>query len=516
MSKQNRFYENEFMRHFPSDISDEIRDYCTDEVLASSRYLFTSREGRQQIAYCTHCKLEHHSDGLRHGKIEECPFCRSACRVKASGRGRKRLIDEAYLIWYEKSTIDPQAIIARGFYMLRDYSGNYRETETVIKPVAMYLFEWGQGGRMLRRDYWSRYINWQATSSVFSEAKRSMDYKPCFHSRANIRRAVEGTPFRYCMWESYEVNDYVKTFDLAARYGDVMEFLTKAGLRSFVVSKLTGGSTYGAINWRGKTPEAVLRLTKAEIKQMRKAGAIGPRALRSYQISKKDGSNYSWEEARTLCDLVDPFNAERLTALSEHAPLPVLKKYIAKQARRDPRRYSAGSPVLIDWRDYLRECRELGRDITRPGVLFPNNLHEAHQLAGRALKLVNDERVNKQIAERLPELLKRYGFERDGLIIRPAVSSVELFDEGKALSHCVGGYADRYAKGETTILLIRRAAALDEPYHTMEVSGTRIVQCRGMKNAPPPPDVAAFVAAFEKAKLTEKKKRSKIKIAQPA
>ncbi|WP_339279158.1 hypothetical protein NYE40_00645 [Paenibacillus sp. FSL W8-1187] len=98
MPKSSRFDELEFMRHFPSDISDEIRDYCTDEVLASSRYLFTTREGRQQIAYCTHCKLEHHSYGLRHGKIEECPFCRSACRVKASGRGWKRLIDEAYLI----------------------------------------------------------------------------------------------------------------------------------------------------------------------------------------------------------------------------------------------------------------------------------------------------------------------------------------------------------------------------------------------------------------------------------
>jgi hypothetical protein len=104
--------------------------------------------------------------------------------------------------------------------------------------------------------------------------------------------AVQGTPFQYSMWSQYVdlETDLVQFFDLSTRYRCI-EFLTKVGLRSMVVAKLAGQATYGAINWHGQTPEKVLRLTKSEIKEMTKAGAIGLRALRNYQKSKKDGSN---------------------------------------------------------------------------------------------------------------------------------------------------------------------------------------------------------------------------------
>lgn len=56
-------------------------------------------------------------------------------------------------------------------------------------------------------------------------------------------------------------------------------------------------------------------------------------------------------------------------------------------------------------------------------------------------------------------------------------------NEGKALSHCVGGYADRHAKGVLTILFIRKNGDLDTPFYTMEVSvDYHIVQCRGYRN----------------------------------
>ncbi len=51
------------------------------------------------------------------------------------------------------------------------------------------------------------------------------------------------------------------------------------------------------------------------------------------------------------------------------------------------------------------------------------------------------------------------------------------------MNHCVGGYAERHAKGKLTILFLRTADKPDVPYYTMEVSTDgRIVQCRGFKN----------------------------------
>ena len=58
----------------------------------------------------------------------------------------------------------------------------------------------------------------------------------------------------------------------------------------------------------------------------------------------------------------------------------------------------------------------------------------------------------------------------------------ELKAEGKALSHCVGTYADRVASGETVIVFVRQKEKVDNPLYTLEISNGKIVQLRGMRN----------------------------------
>ena len=58
----------------------------------------------------------------------------------------------------------------------------------------------------------------------------------------------------------------------------------------------------------------------------------------------------------------------------------------------------------------------------------------------------------------------------------------ELKAEGKALSHCVGTYADRVAGGKTVIVFVRQKEKIDNPLYTLEISDGKIVQLRGMKN----------------------------------
>jgi len=108
-----------------------------------------------------------------------------------------------------------------------------------------------------------------------------------------------------------------------------------------------------------------------------------------------------------------------------------------------------------------------------------------------------DAKLNAWIAARLPRL-NRYSCEVGGLLIRPAKSSIELFDEGKALKHCVGRYAESYAKGRTDLYVIRKKEAPDEPFVTVEVIRGQVVQCRGYKNKDMTKEVAALMNAFEK------------------
>jgi hypothetical protein len=99
-------------------------------------------------------------------------------------------------------------------------------------------------------------------------------------------------------------------------------------------------------------------------------------------------------------------------------------------------------------------------------------------------------------------------------MIRPAADSKELIEEGKALHHCVGTYADRYAKGETNLFVIRRAADPNRPFFTMEIKNNKIVQTRGLKNCSPTKEVQAFIDEFTLVKLTKNQKQRKSKTAE--
>ena len=81
------------------------------------------------------------------------------------------------------------------------------------------------------------------------------------------------------------------------------------------------------------------------------------------------------------------------------------------------------------------------------------------------------------------------------MIVTPE-SSGDLEAEGKALSHCVRTYAERMAKGETTIVFVRKAEDPGTPFYTMEIKDGQVVQLRGKHNCAPTPDVMKFEKEF--------------------
>jgi len=503
MSKKNEF--ESFKSHFPVEVEQTIQDYATNAVMVWSRYLFIRRVGRQQYAFCTHCKRESESSGLKHNHRTNCPSCGTEAMIKGSGMGRQKMVDDAYLLYYEKSLTNPQAIIARGFYMVRDYRTDYRTVETKFDTIVMYLFEPGRS-EMWSKNYYGGY-SFEKRTSVYSEAVNSLRNKRCYHSIESIKKAVQGTPFQYCTWEHYNYEDQAKVFDFASKY-PCMEYLTKLGLGPIVTAKIEGQSTFGAINWNGKTIEKVLRLTKAEakewIKQPFKTGLL---SLYSYQKFKKLGIQLTFEQAHKICALAQREYLQELKSMTQYGSFDTMIKYFIKQAsRKDGGRYYSASIIFKDWKDYLAECLELGMDLSQEHVIFPNNLHDAHQKTSAKIKYKRDEDLNKKIINRASELGKKYSFEHNGLIVRPAASNPEIFQEGKTLQHCVGMYAQRYANGNIDLFVLRKADEPDKPFYTMEVQDGRIVQCRGLKNCEMTVEVRLFVDMFIQKKLLTKKR----------
>ncbi|MDR7867786.1 MAG: PcfJ domain-containing protein [Sporomusaceae bacterium] len=529
---------NEILEHFPDDRSDEIKQYATDSVFRWSRYLFTRREGKRQYAYCTHCRKETANTKLRHNSQAKCPHCGSTCIVKAAGIGRKRLLDEGYFVYYEKSTYDPEAIIARGIYAVRDYRGDYRQVKTIYLTKAFYLFRPGQAHMLCHKHGY--YVTWDGRPRMekgsLSQCKSVYSlFTPITangwggsndvvisYSRNSIAAAVAGTQFRFSTWEQYDHGDMVKFFALYAKYPCV-EYLTKMGFSHLVETKLEGGNTFGCINWRGKTVMKVLRLSKKDLRELKAADIhVDPSFLRYLQVSRKDGSNLSFTEIKQVDNAIGWCYSD-LQKILKQTTLRRAWTYISKQfplLRPDKKQaFYSEQAVLHSWRDYLADCVKLDLELTNERTLFPRNLYRAHQNTIKQVQHQADELLAQKLVAKVAELQK-YCFEKSGLFIRPAADQKELIAEGKSLEHCVGGYARAYAEGRSIILLIRNKKQPDKPFFTMEIhkgynGKMMITQCRGLRNCDPDARVKKFVDAFTAARM-QPENEVRVRVTVPA
>ena len=138
----------------------------------------------------------------------------------------------------------------------------------------------------------------------------------------------------------------------------------------------------------------------------------------------------------------------------------------------------------------------LGYDLNNTVYQQPRRLGEAH---AKMVMETNKEETDKRILEvkeKYPDirrnyraLRKRYFYEDDNYIIRPARSAEEIVAEGRILHHCVGGdsYLQKHNVGTTYILMLRLKEEIETPYITIEIDGERprIVQWYGSHDRKP-------------------------------
>ncbi|WP_128102807.1 PcfJ domain-containing protein [Paenibacillus sp. DCT19] len=418
MTAGQRVEFRDVINHFPVKVSRSLARFVTETALKSSRYLFIKTAKGIQSAYCTYCKKQHFPETkLKHKQLLEvqCPHCKSKCKVRAAGLGRKYMMDRAVVVWYEKSLIDNETIVARVIEVRRDYSGDYTKVETEFSTNSHYVFQPGK----------SMYFGYERirskVGSAFDEiATRYGANCPRFMSIPNIRRAVKGTPFQYSTWDQYTkyknphyVSDMVEFFDIAARYPCV-EYLTKIGFKDFVWAKLYRDQTYGAIYWQGNTLMKVLRLSKVELREIRDFKIeLSPIELRFYQYARKKSLPVTLRDAKLIGAVYGGHEKEYYKAACAHESEDIVVKYILKQMRKehyvDERVYN----MLSDWRDYRKQCVELGMSLEEDRYLFPNDLHKSHNELTKRIRLKNDKAIDLKI-QRRAKGLKKYMFQKDG------------------------------------------------------------------------------------------------------
>ncbi|MBP3412868.1 MAG: PcfJ domain-containing protein [Oscillospiraceae bacterium] len=159
---------------------------------------------------------------------------------------------------------------------------------------------------------------------------------------------------------------------------------------------------------------------------------------------------------------------------------------------------------IIYYRDYWDMAKKLGHDMSSADMLYPKDLQAAHDQAMKLQKYMAKAQLHQLFLDRKAEL-SPLAWEHEGILIRPVADERELIDEGDALHHCVGTYAERHSRGECSILLIRKIDEPDKPWFTLNfnMSAGTVTENRGSRNCVRTPEVVAFETAWLKAKKKE-------------
>lgn len=162
-----------------------------------------------------------------------------------------------------------------------------------------------------------------------------------------------------------------------------------------------------------------------------------------------------------------------------------LVRYIERyKEKQQGKGYIDFNGALRFYCDYLHEGDFLKLDFNEHVVRFPKDLKAAHDTTAKLAALVREKEAQKKLDTLYEKYTEQYGFEKYGYKVIAPKSTKEIIAEGKAMHHCVGGYADRHAEGKLAILFIRKVTDIATPYVTVEVNGSTVKQVQGMSNKP--------------------------------
>ena len=323
---------------------------------------------------------------------------------------------------------------------------------------------------------------------------------------------MKGTMFQYSALKEYVkcVGD-VNPIDYLERYSHTpqIEVLVKMGLIG-VVNALVK-CHYGIVeNEHASRPDVFLGIRKERVKQLiRKKGDV--EILKVMKMEKRFGQNWTDDQIEQLKET--GLNGMQVERATRYMTLQKLLNRIEKYAGCKYGTECGGAKerirhIATTYVDYLEMRAGLGYDLNNTVYQQPRDLRAAHE---KMVMEANKEKMDKhlrEVAEQYPNirkcyrnLRKKYFYEDENYMIRPARSAEEIVMEGRLLHHCVGGagYLNSHNTGKTYILMLRYKKEPEIPYITVEVDAKypRIIQWYGeMDRKPDKENIKAWLNAW--------------------
>ena len=122
--------------------------------------------------------------------------------------------------------------------------------------------------------------------------------------------------------------------------------------------------------------------------------------------------------------------------------------------------------------------RNFIKKIFKMNTNFLKNYHDNLSVKIRVIGFeIHETGFNKE-----REKFSYLGFTDSDFSIIVPKNKEDVLREGEKLSHCVGSYVPKIAKGETFVVFLRKNSNINKPYFTIEVCKNQIRQAYGYRN----------------------------------
>lgn len=490
-------------------------------------YLFYEKDGhgRRVWTSCCHHKKEYIGPDMflvtpehravmaaKHGESLTCPFCGRRVTAKSIGKSRRCAGLRRYIpVVFLSTSEDGETVYIQAYWSMKDFNGNYA-AEPLYMVTRVYRLRRGE------------YLQWQEGYGKGGWAMRPhksrFPLEPFVLNNDNPGYRVVGGDCldrsflrytRYQDWELHRRTDgglhrsTVRFLALAAQYPESVEMLMKAGMLEPIEEYIDRNRKNNAvIHWGEKDPRRAFGLTAEELRAFL-GRSKRLETLYVYRAFRRQGVRVSMADADAAAESLCCYRTRARDVAAVCAGAGVKPGKLARYLEQYTGGCHAGGyrrprDIVGHWWDYIENAQKLGYDMRVPGVLMPRDLQEAHDNAAALARRQEEARLARERAERdaeererlrlrkisfqkrIEKLRAKYEYSAGGYLIRVAESAEEIIAEGKALSHCVAGYAERYLDGALTIVFLRSASAPDKPLVTIEMDGGFLVQAHGYSN----------------------------------
>ncbi len=427
------------------------------------------------------------------GDEKSCPHCGERCLVrKRSSLGRFGYFVSGEVSVMSASLAGEENMLALTVWTAQNRVYKSGQESLVLIPAEAYVFS---------RDGCVQLMGWRNSYSgsagyFISYSLEWRQPKKWTHHRLECR-AIFGlteallaqSSLPHCKLDVYMdqfqslCKKYPVSYLLLYQEHSNVEALLLHGL-PLVLHELIEKEFFSEIHWEETRPAAMLGLTRDELRLGRKQG-WGAFLWRLFTRAKAVGEQLTADDIYSAFELAD----ENVLDLVGRGPVGKSIRYLRRQMEmcvpeaegQDPQPYDIVDAAYL--LDYWRMAEIAGRNLNDTQVRFPDDLVLAHDTMIPLAKACECKQLDVNFRVRRKQL-RKYSFQADGLLIRPARSRKELADEGNVLHHCVGTYAKDYAEGRTAIFFIRRVSAPKESYFTLELNerSLEVRQNRGLKN----------------------------------